>query len=120
MRTNIDKILSAQAMASSANSSIIDLRDVINMSLQFVTSSAASPTGTVAIQFADDCKVNADGSISGGTWAVDAAAAAAPVVTANGAKIWNMSEIGHAFCRVAYTAGTGTGTLDITAVTKGA
>lgn len=120
MRYESVKIMNAQAMASSGNSSILDLRNVIDLSLAFITSSASSPTGTVAIQFANDCTVGADGKITGGNFGLDAAAAAAPVVTANGVKMWNYPEVGHLFAKVLFTTGTGTGVLDVVAGTKGA
>lgn len=117
-----DKVImsNAQSMAGSFNSAIIDLRNAIDLSLQFIVTNASSPTGTAALQFANDCTVNADGTISGGNFSVDASMAAAPVVTANGAKIINCVEVGHLFARVAYTTGTGTGNLTIIGVGKGA
>lgn len=120
MRYEKVSIISAGAMAGNITSSIIDLRNAIDLSLQFIVSGASSPTGTAAIQFANDCSVDPSGVISGGNFGADAGAAAAPAITANGAKMWNMAEMGHLFCRVVYTAGTGSGTLNVIAATKGA
>ena len=113
------KLVLSQAMASSGNSSIIDLRNVIDLSLQFTTSSAAAPTGTVAVLFANDCTVGPTGIISGGNFGADPVVTN-PVVTANGTKMLNVLETGHLFCQVQYTNGTGTGNLNVTTGTKGA
>lgn len=120
MRYEQQTIMNAAAMGSNQTSTILDLRNVIDLALMFTVTNAASPTGTVAIQFAEDCIINPNGSISGGTWGVDGTAPAAPTVTANGSKGWNMAELGHLFARVVFTAGTGTGNLTIQAGTKGA
>lgn len=119
MKYDLQKIMNAFAMAGTGNSSILDLRNVVNMSLQFIVTGASSPTGTCIITFSDDCKVTDDGTISGGNFAVDAAAPAPPVITANGTKMWNYTNVGHLFARVEYTTGTGSGTLNVNGVTKG-
>lgn len=119
MRYDFQGILT-QAMASSGNSSILDLRNVVNMSLQFIVSAAASPTGTVKILFADDVQVRDNGIIPNtGNFGTDPAAPAAPVVTANGTYLWMYANVGHLFCQVQYTAGTGTGNLQVNMADKG-
>lgn len=120
MRYDIVKIMNAVSMAGNATSSILDLRNAIDVSLQFIVTNASSPTGTVAIQYANDCTVNADGTITGGTFGLDATAPTPPVVTANGSKSTNHVEVGHLFCRVVFTTGTGTGNLTVIGAVKGA
>jgi len=109
------------SMAGAITSSIIDLRNVIDLSLIFSVTSAASPTGTIAVLFADDCTFKADGTInqSSGTFGADPSVTA-PTLTANGVKALNVAETGHLFCKLVYTAGTGSGTLNVFAGTKGA
>lgn len=121
MRYEQQKVISGGSMAGAITSSIIDLRNVINLSLIFSVTSAASPTGTIAILFADDCTLKGDGTInqSSGTFGADPAVTA-PTLTANGVKALNISETGHLFCKLVYTAGTGSGTLDVFSGTKGA
>jgi hypothetical protein len=110
-----DKVImsNAQSMAGNFKLSIIDLRNAIDLSLQFIVTNASSPTGTAAIQFANDCTVNADGTISGGNFSVDASMAAAPwsrptVPRSSTALKW--ATCSHAW---SYTTGTGTGNLTV-------
>src|SRR5581483_4650730 len=93
MRYEQTQVITNGSMAGAITSNIIDLRNVINLSLIFSVTSAASPTGTIAVLFAVDCTVKEQGAVnqSSGTFGADPRVMAL-TLTANGLKALNIAE----------------------------
>lgn len=123
-------IPSAQASPASTGSMAADITSAPTLlqSMSMVNYAfswtGTSPVGTISIQASDDCTVNAEGGVSGGTWNTlplvsGGAAVTSVAVTGNtGNGMIDIYGLGAYAVRAVYTAGSGTGTLSATVVGK--
>lgn len=123
MRTNNKQINNATVMNTSFNSPAVPLKNIILYSI--AANVTGTPTGTIKLQASNDPETNdtmPDGTpqptptnwadITGSSFTLSAA----------GETMWNVSDVGYNYVRVAYTDGSGgasTATVNIVANLKG-
>jgi hypothetical protein len=89
--------------AASVTSSVTNIERLDNICLQFISTGAGSPNGTIAIQ----------GSLDGTNWAA-LPGITAPTVTGSDINVLsNLNQRPEKQIRVTYTKSSGTGTLNV-------
>jgi hypothetical protein len=89
-----------------------------------VTWTGTSPVGTLAVEASNDCVVDSQGGVSGGTWnpvPLDLAGVSVtsiPISGNSGKGMIDLDGIGAYAVRLVYDATSGTGTLNATVVGK--
>lgn len=105
----INKILDAQSMGASFQSSSVDVSKVDLVSVQIVWSGGGSPNGSFEVQVSND-------DLAGVTWTTYPSSAIA--ITTDGDLIYNVANLGSKWVRIAYTRTSGTGSATAMLVTK--
>lgn len=94
---------------------------LVNYAVSWVGS---APIGTLEVQGSNDCVVNAEGGVSGGTWIplelslAGAVVTTIPVTGNTGSGMINVDGLGAYAVRLVYTAGSGSGDLTATVTGK--
>lgn len=111
------------SMAANITSAPTLLQSLTKVSYS-VSWTGTSPVGTLSVQASNDCLVNSEGGVSGGTWntlPLDLAGVAVttiPVTGNTGNGMIDIDSLSAYAIRLVYTAGSGTGTLTATVVGK--
>lgn len=132
MRWNADQILSSASMSGSVVSQGIDLQYYFGWSTQAVWT--GNPIGTLKIQVSDDIVFQNQAGIApaGGpilptspaaqvvNWTDYSGSSASTTSSASaGSFLWNASEVGYRWMRVAYNGSSGSGILSVNFIGKG-
>lgn len=111
-------IFSAVSMASSATSSVVEIRNQDNVGIQLTWT--GTPVGTFAVQVSSDHLEDLKGNVlTPGNWV---SLPLSPAISASGSgdtAYIDLNQISAMYVRVVYTAGSGAGSLTGIVVAKG-
>lgn len=111
-------IYSSTAMATSATSTIVEIKNQDNVGVQLHWTGV--PVGTFDVQISSDYSVDIEGNVqNSGHWV---SLALNPAITAAGSAddaYVDLNQMSAQYVRVVYTAGSGTGVLSGIVVAKG-
>ena len=111
IRFDPTKIVNAVSMATSVNSTVLDLDQYVGCSVQAVWSGA--PDGSIKLQISNDI---ADSGSSVVNW--DDYTGSSQTVLGAGSFSWNLTQANYRWLRVVYTRSAGTGALTVIAGRK--
>lgn len=111
-------LLNSVSMTASVESNPIHIQYEDNIGLEFVWT--GTPTGTFGVSVSNSASLSTTGGISGGTWTpLTLTTPDVPqAVGAAGNGFIDLNQLGAAFLKVTYTAGSGTGSLTVTMTGK--
>jgi hypothetical protein len=115
-RKVVNHFMTAQSMTSSFNSVAIPINLMDDVGIQTNVTNGSSAVGTLSIQVSADHLQDDEGNILvAGTWATVQSPPGTNLtlaVTGNGAYYFDLALLSAPYCRLAYTATSGTGTAD--------
>lgn len=112
-------LASAVSMGATVNSSVADLRDIDNASVQFIWYSGSTPVGAVNIQGSNQVVSSATSVASWTDLSTSIYAGSAAVSGNTGSVLFNLANTGYRWIRAVYTRTSGSGTIDINFNGKG-